>query len=83
MISIVTKNPNIGKVKGIGIKAQRKYLYSITRKYKNIIKIPEKILIWMYNDKRNTIENKDAIDAEAPNATAKNGIALFILNFIL
>ena len=73
----------MGKVIVIGIKAQRKYLYSITRKYRKMVKNPEKILISLYIDRLNKIEINVDIEAEAPIATIKNGIALLMCIFIL
>ena len=81
--SNVSNSSNIGNVKGIGIKAQRKYLYSIIRKYKNIKKIPENVVIKIYGVKLNKIENKDVMEEEVPIATIKSGNTLLIRNFIL
>ena len=81
--SNVNNSSNIGNVKGIGIRDQRKYRYSIMRKYKNIVKIPENVVIKMYGVKLNKIENKEVIEEEVPIATIKKGNTLLIRNFIL
>ena len=81
--SNVNKASKIGSVKGIGIKAQRKYLYSIIMKQRNIKKIAENIVIKIYGDKLNKVQNKDVIDDEVPIATISKGNTLLIRNFIL
>jgi hypothetical protein len=48
------------------------------RKYRKIVKNPEKILISLYIDRLSRIEKRVDIEAEAPIATIKNGNALLI-----
>jgi len=83
IISNESSSSNIGNVKGIGIRGQRKYLYSIIRKYKKIVKIPENTVIRMNGVRLNKVENRDVIELEVPIATVKKGNTLLIRNFIL
>ena len=75
--SIDNNNSRTGNANGIGIKAQRKCLYSIIMKYRKIIKIPENMLINTQGDTFKNIEKSDEIEDVAPIATMNNGIALF------
>lgn len=79
-LTIISK---IGAVIGIGKPNQRTYLYSLIKKYKNIINTEEKAEIKIPGEALKIIDIKEVTDRDAPIVIIEWGIIMFTGIFIL